>query len=273
MSEIDNKSIAFFCRAHWANINGYNLVLTIDDDVLIPEGYFVNHHLIDQERVKAVIYPILADSKHERLNWLGSQQNFEYQFSNLEMVYLDRSNSVVRPHGACSLWQTTALIHVMEKHDTDFLCDDMMMGFIIRNIKDEKGRYVFRIDMANPFKTLVPETIFGIGGNLYEQRVRSWNEAQFKHFGGLNIKPFFTIWPNSNWVKLALKNSQLYNIHSQLMYIIRYPVMAAAADNPNYWIMLGASFVIQELICLGFNYGKLPTELRNSLWTVITNQL
>ncbi len=49
--------------------------------------------------------------------------------------------------------------------------------------------------------------------------------------------------------------------------------MAAAADNPRYWMMLGGSMLVQELLYLSFNYAKLPKELRNSLWTVLSHPL
>ncbi len=278
LPEIGNKSIAVFCGSHWAKLNNYNLSLIIDDDVRLPPTYFINDELIDNPKVKGVVYPVLAQASSENvswfISWLVKQQNLEYEFADLEMAFLDRTNSVIRPHGACSLWKTEILIRVMEQHNTKFSGEDIQMGLILQGLKkDENGSSLLKLDLHNHFKTLVPETYFGTGGNLYQQRVRSWQEAQFKHFWTLNLKPLFTVWPSTFLSILSVKNSQMYNLHSQFMHVLRVPIMIAAADNSSYWYMFAISLAVQEVTGLVFNYGKLPVHLRNDFITVITHPL
>ena len=106
---------------------------------------------------------------------------------------------------------------------------------------------------------------------IYKQRVRSWDEAQWHQFWSLNLKPLLALWPCPPLASFALKNSQLYNLHSIMMNVLCYPLMVAAIGNPRYWIGIGASLGAQEILGLILNYGKLPKSLRNDLWTLITH--
>ena len=270
LPETGNKSIALFCGAHWALRRGLKQCLTIDDDVCIPEDFNVDDGLLQPANVKGLVYPILADSLTETRPWVVRQQNLEYQFSDLEMAFMDRTKSVIRPHGACSLWKIETLITVMQAHNAVFKGEDAMMGLILQHLRGEEGQSILRIDMRFPFKTIVPQSYFGKGGNLFQQRVNSWKEAQFTYFWELNLKPFFTVWCRQPLSLLSIKNAQIYNMHAQLMHIMRIPIIVAAIDNPRFWQMLGVSILMQTALALSFNYMKLPEEQRNDLFTPLT---
>lgn len=271
LAETGNKSIAVFCGAHWASFNGFERTLMIDDDVLIPKKYRVDETLFAEGMVKGVVYPILATAESGEENWLVRQQCMEYKLADLEMYFLNRTGCVARPHGACSLWQTETLIAVMAKHNANFLGEDVLMGILLREMYDEHGRFQFRIDMQHPFKTYAPQTLFGKGGNFYQQRVRVWNSAQYQQFWNFVLSPLLTIWPRNFTGALALKNSQLYNLHVQITNIIRFPILGILSDNPKYWMLLGASILLQEFVVMLFNYGKLPANWRSDFWIVLTH--
>jgi hypothetical protein len=134
---------------------------------------------------------------------------------------------------------------------------------------------VLRFDERNYLYTQVPETYFGPAaeGNLWFQRVRSWNVAPFTNFWHLIGKPLVTMWRRHNrgfWSLLALKEDQFYHFYTQMVHILRFPLFLFAAGNVNYWLALMALTGVQLTMSLAFNYLKLPASQRLDLLTVVS---
>lgn len=273
-----NKTIAIFYGAQYARpLYPYSLI--IDDDVELDPNFRFNKHYFDNDpQVKGLVFPLRAMSRYlpgSPMNQLITRwQDIEYQLSDLEMNFLDAYDALIRPHGAASLWNTKAMIDVLLQHNTIFHGEDVMMGNILQHMHDS-GQHILRFDRDNYIATDVPVTYFGKAeyGNLWYQRVRSWSVTQFTNFWELGLKPLLTVWERPGRGKLSLllvKESQLYNVYTQVVHIVRFPLMFWAGKNVKYWWLLSTSIAIQGFTTLAFNYLKLPRHLRNDLFSTIS---
>ncbi|AHE65872.1 glycosyltransferase family 2 protein [Legionella oakridgensis] len=266
-----NKTIALLTAIqyiHHHHPDNIQYALLIDDDVRIPRQYKVRYDFFSDEAVQGIVYPLRAISDFKPHSLLTRLQDLEYQLSDLDMAFLDRTHSVIRPHGAASLWRIKTLIEVLLHHNAVFKGDDVMMGLILQRMRTAQGPAKLRLDLNCCFETQAPHTILGPSPNLYEQRVRSWNEAQFLYFWNLSLKPLLTVWQRPCLSLLAIKNHQLYNVHAQFMHVLRLPLLIAFSTSPVYWGMQVGSSLLQGLLVAGFNYLKLPKERRNDWITV-----
>ncbi|GGI77330.1 glycosyltransferase [Legionella impletisoli] len=261
-----NKTLALLATATYIlHRHPYDLrfALLIDDDVLVPARFRAKYTYFEDEAVHSIVYPIRAISElTSEKPLLIRLQDLEYQLSDLEMGFLDRTNSVQRPHGAASLWKIATLVDVLLKHNGVFKGDDVQMGLILQQMRFSGRSGILRQDMICCFETKAPGTILGPTPNLYTQRVRSWNEAAFLYFWTLHLKPLLTHWKRPPWSLLSIKNHQLYGNYIQLGHIIRIPVLVFLHKNPQFWLVNLSSSVIQGFLIAGFNYLKLPLERR-----------
>jgi hypothetical protein len=272
LSKTANKTIALLVGALYIREHHpeYNLSLIIDDDVIIPESYKIRTEFFEDPCVKGIVYPIRADSPYQKTPRLVAYQDLEYQIADLEMAFLDRTKSVIRPHGAASLWDTETLINVFYKHNAIFKGDDVMMGHILQHLHVTEGHAKLRIDMLCHFKTTTPQSYLGAPPNLYQQRVRSWSEAQFLYPWNLSIKPLLTVWMRSPLALLSIKSSQIYNCYTQLSHIMRIPIMIMLGHKSSYWLAFTASMFAQSALIMTFNHAKLPARLRVDWFTACT---
>lgn len=276
---VGNKSYAIFYGGSFA-VSQYRYSLIIDDDVVLPADFTFRLELFDEAGVKGLVYPLRAISSSRRDNWLSRLitrwQDLEYQSADLQNRFLDRVRaSVPRPHGAGSLWITKTMLAVLKRHNGVFHGEDMMMGFMLQPMHSGHIQYVLRLDTRNYLYTAVPGSYFGPAaeGNLWFQRVRSWNVALFTNFWHLIAKPLTTIWRRHNrglWSLLVLKEDQFYHFYTLLIHILRVPIFLIAGGNPEYWLALGILISIQLTVALAFNYLKLPAEQRQDLFTVVS---
>lgn len=274
---IGNKTIALFYGAQLAKPQ-FPYCLIIDDDVHLPDGFTFKKECFDDPTVKGLVYPLRAISEYPSdtvlTRLLKDWQDIEYQFADLEMRRLDQFGSVVRPHGAGSLWNTQAMLSVLLKHNTIFHGEDVMMGHILQRMH-QGGQSILRMDSSHYLSTYVPVTYFGPAekGNLWFQRVRSWSVAPFTHFWELCLKPFMTVWyrPGKSVASLlVIKENQLYNLYTQALHVLRVPFLFFSRNNPRYWWAVVAATGLQSVIALVFNYMKLPPHLRNKLLPTIS---
>ena len=270
-----NKTIALLVGAQYITRHFQQLkyALIMDDDTLIPKNFAIHHTLFDDTCVQGIVYPLRAKSPYKKEPFVSRYQDLEYKFSDLEMAYLDLTDGVLRPHGAASLWRADTLHDILRKHNGIFKGEDIMMGLILSYLSNTNGSGKLRLDQHCYFDTVVPQTYFGHSPNLYQQRVRAWNEASFLYPWNLIIKPLLTIRKGSLLSFLSIKNSQLYNLYTHLLYITRYPFILLVAENPMYWALFSGLKGLDLILTLLFNYTKLPPYLRSDLFTVCTYPL
>lgn len=242
--------------------------------MLIPPYFRFRQTLFaDDPEVCGIVYPVLATTDGHTPTLVSRWQNFEYLLADLEFHFLDKTHSVLRPHGAVSLWEITTLITILLKHNTHFKGEDIMEGRIVHEMHWTSQTKRLRLDKHCPFATIVPQAYFWPQVNLYTQRVRSWKEAQFLYCWDLNIRPLLTIWNRNPLSTLSIKWSQLYNCYTQLLHVIRYPIMGVAASEPSFWVIFAMCIGLQQGVALLFNYFKAQPEVRNDLTSVLTYPL
>lgn len=270
-----NKTIALLLGAQYVKKKHPILteVLIIDDDTHLPTEFSVRREFFQDSAVKGIVFPIRAASPYVKEPLLSRHQDLEYKIADLEMAFLDRTKSVMRPHGAASLWRIDALISVLQKHNAIWGGEDVMMGLLLKYLHFDEGVGQLRLDLHCYFKTTVPQTYLGDKPNFYEQRVRAWNEAQYLYPWNLIFRPLFTGWRLPPLALLSIKNSQFYNLYTQLINIIRYPMIAMLAEYPRFWVMFAGIKGLELLLTLVFNYVKIPSYLRSDLVAVGTYPL
>ena len=272
LGQSGNKSVAVYVGTEWVKRHPeLEWVFILDDDSKPHKHFTILEDALNNPQVKGVVLPIHALGED---SWIEKSQGFEYKASDLEIAFLDVLDAAPRPHGAGSYWKVDALLDVMKKHNTIFDGEDIRMGLEVLKKRDEHGQWLLKADMRYPIGTIVPSKLLGSGKTLLSQRVKSWKDAQFTYFWELVVGPIFT----TNWCRpplglIALKNAQLYNLYSQLLHIFRFPIIAAAYDNPTFWMSYGTAMMTQVVFFTIFNYLKLPEEQRSSLLTVLTHPL
>jgi glycosyltransferase involved in cell wall biosynthesis len=267
-----NKTMALLMGAEYVKKKCLDLTLAmiIDDDTWMPREWSIKHKLFEYTCVEGVVYPLRAESLYKEPPLVCRWQDLEYKTTDLELAYLDESDGVYRPHGAASLWKIGGLVRVLKKHNAVFKGEDLMMGLIAKSLDNEDGGFKLRLDRECYFGTTVPQTYIGESPNLYQQRVRSWNEAMFLYPWNLLFKPLLKLNKGSPTSLLKIKNSQLYNLYTQLNYLLRYPFIALVCKNPQFWLVFGIFKTIDTILNVLFNYVKLPSHLRSDLLTTLT---
>ena len=240
-----------------------SLVLIIDDDTRIPPNFSIRRDFLLDPGVQAIAYPIRAISPYQKTPRAVKWQDHEYVKADLHKLSLDQDGVLDCAHGAAAVIRIEALWKIlMLRHNGKWYGEDLRNGYEL-----EGG---WRLDLNCYFNTTVPQTILGKPLNLYQQRVRAWDQALLLFCWSLVLKPLLTMRKGSLLATLKLKNSQLYGLYSALMQIFRYPLIGLVASTPNFWGILAAIKMVDLLLGLIFNYLKLPPYLRGDLLTVIT---
>lgn len=277
--ETGNKTIAVYFGLLLAKQAGFKYALTIDDDVLLRPSFSFRHELLEPDNVKGIVYPVRAITSVPKpslmTSWLVASQDLEYQLSDLETYWLNEFLAVIRPHGAGSLWKIDELITILGNHNTEFDGEDLQMGIIMRRYHNPL-QWLLRLDMENPLDTFVPPTVLGQDGygNLWNQRVRSWNRALYAHPWTLVLKPLFTLWNRGEQnigSVIASKESELYLLHNMLMHALRVPLILLMIDKPEFWLVWFLSHAAQAYTAICFNYLKLPANQRQDLLVLLTH--
>jgi hypothetical protein len=268
-----NKTTALYVGLKMAqHMHGdkINYGLFIDDDVEIPESFELKRHFFDDPTVRGIIYPIRATSATGRDSLLIHWQDIEYHISDIALAAADVSQSAFAPHGACMVLEINTAEKIFERHTGLFKGEDKEVGERLRHMYDTAGTLKFRVDMACHFKTNVPESYLGTGGNLWGQRVRSWSEAPFLYFWRLTLKPVLLDWPTTPLALMVSKVNQSYHLISQCSHIFRYALIASQARRAEFWTIYSTLLMVQLAAVMFFNYHKLPPYLRNDLTSVLT---
>lgn len=270
-----NKTVALAVGAEYVAKHRPELTkaLVLDDDTEVPDNYDIRLELFEDNCVQGIVYPIRGKSPYNKAPYVSRWQDLEYLLADLENAFFDQSDSVYRPHGAASLWLITTLVKILRKHNTVFKGEDVEMGRIMQVLPNENGGCKLRLDQDHYFETTVPQTFFGESPNLYQQRVRGWIETMYLYPWNLMIKPLLMNHRGSPISWLKVKNSELYNLYTHIIYILRFPFAVLVGGNPQYWAVLGGIKGIETIMALTFNYLKLPHYLRNDLLTVLTYPL
>lgn len=270
-----NKTIALLLGAQYVmeKLSHLKQALIIDDDTLLPLDFSVRQEFFTDSKVKGIVYPIRAGSPYKKEPLVSRHQDIEYKIADLEMAFLDRANAVMRPHGAASLWLIDPLVMILRKHNAIFGGEDIMMGLLLKYINFDGGIAQLKLDLNCYFKTIVPQSYFGDQPNLCTQRVAAWNEAQYLYLWNLVFKPLLSGWRQPLLTLLLTKNSQLYNLYTQFIYLIKYPMIAILANQPFFWKIFAGTKCLELLMILMFNYLKIPDYLRSDFVAVFTYPL
>tara|TARA_R110002126_G_scaffold272886_1_gene417182 strand:+ start:103264 stop:105117 length:1854 start_codon:yes stop_codon:yes gene_type:complete len=268
-----NKTTALYVGLKMArHIHGEKIKygLFTDDDVEIPESFKLKRVFFEDPTVRGLIYPISATSAAGHDSLLIQWQDLEYHISDIALAAADVTQSAVAPHGACMVLEINTAEKIFERHTGLFKGEDKEVGDRLRNMYDTAGALKFRVDMTCHFKTNVPESYFGKGGNLWGQRVRSWSEAPFLYFWRLTLKPVIMDWPTTPLALIVTKVDQSYHLISQCSHIFRYLLIASQAKRPVFWGIYSSLLMVQLAAIMFFNYQKLPPYLRNDFKSVLT---
>lgn len=263
--KVASKNWAQYVAIKFIKENRKELIfaLIIDDDTKVPLNFSVQHQFFEDEKVQGIVYPLIAQSLYKKDPQIVKWQRHEYLKADLFKFFEDQFGAISCPHGAAALLKIEALYVALHKyHNGEFLGEDLRLGFAL------KGEW--RIDLDCYFSTIVPQTLLGNTPNLYQQRVRSWDQTFLLFPLDLVVKPLFTTKRDSVSGFFILKNRQLYTLYSTGMQIFRFPLMALMITNPLFWGVMVASNLVEIILGLVFNYNKLPPHLRSDLLTLAT---
>ena len=249
---------------------GYDYILIIDDDVILPENMQFN---LDQmsNRVKALCYPIRAKHPEENQTSLFIEwQSLEYKMSDFAKLLQSKWSTVLFPHGAAPLWERNMLLEILRWHDTVFYADDVKMGIYLQN-----HRYQMKLDTNVLLDTLAPASFGGPAPNLYCQRVRSWDMAEHVYFSQFAMSLFTTQFDTIVGT-IVMKCFQLYSLYSIISDWIRIPtlVIALCFSSVQLATIMGGVLTGNTVLLLFWNlvgYRQRPS-MRSSWFVVLTFQ-
>lgn len=265
---IGNKTFAQFIGCLVAK--EYKYIYTSDDDMRMPDNFSFGLELLD-ENCKAICYPIVAvHPEPGHTNILTRWQSLEYKLSGCAKLSQARFGGVLYPHGAASLWDREVLLKVLEHHDAVFYAEDVKLGMILTRLG-----YTMKIAAGASLETEAPTTLFGPFPNFYQQRVRSWEMGRQFYFFKF-ASQLFTVRPPTSSFRDAFffKFAEAYNVYSNAVDWMRFPLFLLMLRNPSYWIRVAALLGGGVLPVLLWNYAKLPlnkrADLQSSFLDVIT---
>ncbi|MEO5970715.1 MAG: glycosyltransferase family 2 protein [Bdellovibrionia bacterium] len=259
-----NKSIAQYAGAIAAK--DFKYILTIDDDVTLPDNFDFGTHMIN-DQVKAVCYPVRAITGDDKQSLLVEWQDIEYQNSDLAKIAESYFGGVLYPHGAGSLWEKETLKEVLRLHDTVFYAEDVKMGLALQKVG--KSMSVCATSFLN---TEAPTTLFGSFPNYYQQRVRSWEMGRHVYFWKF-VKNVVTVGPPRTVAgHVFIKGVQSMAVVSNLVDYLRLPLMVVMATDSAYWTKLAGFSALSVIPPLVWNYNKIAhrPDLQSKARAIVT---
>lgn len=248
---IGNKNAAQYVGSMAVRNAGLNFVLTVDDDVLVPETFIAPKHLLTG-KTKAASFPIHGvDSRNQKPVFVG-WQDLEYKMSGFSKLAERKACGVLYPHGAVSFWERDTLLQALRKHDLVFFGEDLKLGFALMRLGLK-----LTIDDSQVFKTEVPETMFGAAPNYYQQRVRSWEMGRHVLYKDMIRGLFARNGQTSAHGLFVQKLMQSYALVANLVDWLRVPMLVAMGGERHFWEKAGAftagplipAMVFKYIIC------------------------
>lgn len=240
-------------------------VLIIDSNVIVPQNYKINRLLLTDEQVGGLIYPLYAASHAAQDNLLVKMQRLEYQLTTQKLATQDELNITPAEQSGCGLYRLNVALRILQEHSGEFNAEERLFAANLRN-NFTMPEYKFHLDKGPQFRVNVPQTYFGIGNNLWRERVRNWDSIFFEQFWPQICKPFLSDWINSRI--LILKLYQAHLLFSELINVFRYAYFFIQIKNPSFWRLFALAAITESALLVIFNYKKLPTNLRNDFKTV-----
>lgn len=260
-SSVGNKTIAQYIGAKAAK--DFKYVMTIDDDVSLPEVFNFATDSLDDKKV-AMAYSIRASHPDGKPNFLTKLQDLEYKLSDHSKTVESDYATVQFPHGAISLWKNEVFTEILKEHDCVYYADDVKQGLALM----DKG-YKMGLETSTPVETEAPATVLGASPNLYAQRVRSWDMA--KHFYSLKfLKSFCTTKTDTVGGTALLKTHQALNLPTAFEWA-KIPFLIYKAGSPDVWAKAVTAELVNTAAITVWNYRKLKDrpELKSDISTIV----
>jgi hypothetical protein len=257
-----NKSYAIYYAAK--NLcSGFEQCLIIDDDVPLREDTYIPNMKTTVGAYLITAY--IDDNMSFYQKFLARLQGTEYLFSGMTKIVQSRWNlsaSALSHHGAVGLWKIKQLVEIMEKHDSIFHGEDLMMGVLayLSNYKLKVIEGVF-------VQTKTPIKLFGNGG-LVKQRIYSWDYVVLK-FVGTYIRILFH---GGLFTHLMLKMFILYELWTLFIDFQRVPLFIYVLVNQsiNLSIFVASLYFVNLVIILWFNYVTLyEFDVKSDILTIV----
>lgn len=126
-----NKSAAVYAGAVAAKPLKY--VMTIDDDVTLPESLHFGVDMFSDKNVGCVCYPIkpmMEENGGRGSPWLVQWQGLEYQLAGYTKMVQHTLSTVLYPHGAIAMYKREVVIDVLlHHHDLVFYAEDVKVRY------------------------------------------------------------------------------------------------------------------------------------------------
>jgi hypothetical protein len=261
---VGSKNAAQFAGSMAAS--RYDNIMTIDDDVTLPENFFAPTSRIN-DSVKAVAFPVQGIDHKGKRPLFVAWQDLEYKFSGLSKEAEGATCGVMYPHGAGCFWDRKTLLSVLRLHDLIFIAEDVKMGLGLQAVGKRMA-----IESGVVLDTEVPETILGAAPNYYQQRVRSWEMGRHLLYWKFLNRLFRRNGQNTVIGFSVQKVSQTYAIASNLVDWLRVPLFVAMGANANFWTLSAAFSAGPVVPLLTYKYIKCSkrSDLAPALSTVLT---
>ena len=222
-------------------VPNFEFCMIVDDDVPLPGDLAIQEAvdtMVSHPYVKAMGFAIKAEAMDGRQNRLIDCQDFEYRFTGLAKLVMDRYGTVNFCHGAVGLWRRSVLGEkVLYHHNTEFYGDDMYMGNLLHEMGNNY-KISFRANTLVP--TYAPPDLL----TLYCQRVQSWDKAIHRKF------TYLIRWLLFRWCggrrKLVLKFFILYDILLEVRdYQLIFLVFGTVHRDPSafLWIIFQLAYL------------------------------
>lgn len=259
-----NKNIAQYAGTMAAK--DYKYIMTVDDDVILPDNFDFGTHLIDEE-TKAVCFPCRPAARDGKPSILIEWQDIEYKIADCVKNVEGRFCGVLFPHGAASLWERETFIEALKLHDTVFYAEDVKLGFALQQMGKKMA-----FSLTTPLTTYAPTTLFGQAPNYYQQRVHSWEMGRQIYYLKF-LRNFLAPSQQKTFAGTAvMKAFQGLSVINNTMDWIQLPLLVCMANNPSYWIKTGAFSAAITVPLLVWNYSKISKrpDLKSSLTAIMT---
>lgn len=253
-----NKTYSQYIGARIAALMGYRVVLSTDDDVILPPGLALHMDVAELSRgFSALTYGLEPIPEHENSGAWGkfwvSMQRLEYNLSAQHKLFEQRTaGSVYFPPGAIMMCKTREFVDILRRVNCRFHGEDVNIGMEIL-----KADHKIAISSRQFVQTKAPDSF----AMLYKQRVSSWDKVFYVNFFRLVLVPFAKFRPDLR-DNLVLKLVQVYMLHSVIANVIRVPMMASLGSRDSFWLRFAAYFVATLFPVFVWNMLKVGPKMK-----------
>ena len=237
-----NKVAAEYLGVVVAKNKHLSYVMTIDDDVIIPNDFDPQLKLISND-VKMIAYPIKPSNRIS--NYLTRMQKREYRRSDRSNYFKQLLGTVLAPHGAISTSEVNFYLETMRFRPVDgaFFAEDQKKGA------------AWRWKRAKIAMAAGPEVETEVPDNwcfLWSQRVGSWDTGAHMSCG-MYLEDFLTDCPQncelSSFIKLFFRKLfQLQALFTIFSDIVRPFFFVSFANNWYFWMVVAIIWECNNLI-------------------------